>query len=165
DFLFNHNFTVAEGWGNGLMGLAPGGPNAAPNLRPVHKGRFGGPDSNSCARCHLQGGTDGGGDFPQNMLQDGDGINTASALARNPRQVIGVGYLELLGQEMTADLQRLLAAARTQQQQTGVAQTVALKTKGVSFGSITMRADGSVDTSALQGIDADLVVKPLGWKG
>jgi hypothetical protein len=165
DFLFNHEFTVAEGWGNGLAGLSPGGPNAAPNLRPVHKGRFGGPDSNTCSRCHLQGGSDGAGDAPINMLQDGDGVNVASALARNPRQVIGVGYLELLGQEMTRELQAEFEVARAVQQATGQAQTVALKTKGVGFGSITVRSDGSLDSAALQGIDPDLVVKPLGWKG
>jgi hypothetical protein len=165
DFLFNHPFTVAEGWGNGLAGLSPGGANAAPNLRPVHKGRFGGPDSNTCSRCHLQGGTDGAGDTAVNMLQDGDGVTVSSALARNPRQVIGVGYLELLGLEMTHDLQAQLAAAQAAQLASGQAQTVALKSKGVAFGSLTVRADGTVDTTAVQGIDADLVVKPLGWKG
>jgi hypothetical protein len=165
DFLFEHEFSVAEGWGNGLFGQAPGGPGPAPNLRRIHNGKFGGPDSIACNRCHLQGGHDGAGDNPVNMLQDGDGVDPASALERNPRQMIGVGYLELLGAEMTRDLQGQLSQATAAQQSSGQSQTVKLSSKGVGFGTITVGAGGAVDFSSLQGVDSDLVVKPLGWKG
>jgi len=40
-----------------------------------------------------------------------------------------------------------------------------LETKGVSFGSIAVRPDGTVDGSAIQGVDSDLVIKPFGRKG
>jgi hypothetical protein len=43
--------------------------------------------------------------------------------------------------------------------------TMALTTKGVSFGSITANPNGTVNTSAVTGIDSDLVVKPFQWKG
>jgi hypothetical protein len=166
DFLFDHNYTLDEGWGNALTNIGPGGPNPRPNLRQIHNGKFGGPDSNNCARCHLIGGHDGGGDIISNLFQDGDGVNASSALVRNPPQLVGVGYLQQLGIEMTADLAQQLSAAQAAAASSGTAQTVALTSKGVSFGSITVPPAGTpIDFSQLQGIDQDLVVKPLGWKG
>lgn len=43
--------------------------------------------------------------------------------------------------------------------------TLPLDTKGVSFGSITAFQDGSVDTSAVEGVDTDLRVKPFFHQG
>lgn len=40
-----------------------------------------------------------------------------------------------------------------------------LDTKGVSFGAITAFPDGTVDTSAVQGVDADLRIKPFFAQG
>ena len=40
-----------------------------------------------------------------------------------------------------------------------------LDTKGVNFGSISANAQGDVDTSNVEGIDDDLVVRPFGRKG
>jgi CxxC motif-containing protein (DUF1111 family) len=40
-----------------------------------------------------------------------------------------------------------------------------LSSHGVGFGSIVARPDGTLDTTALTGVDADLVIKPFGWKG
>jgi len=152
DFLFDHNYTVEEGWGNALAGPQP-------NLRKVHKGKFGGPDSQNCARCHTVGGTDGGGRLEDNMFQDGDGSTEASALVRNPRALLGVGYLQQLALEMTQDLQR-------QQSSLGCGGSVQLTSKGVRFGTLSRRSsDCSFDFSQVQGLDNDLVVKPLGWKG
>ena len=61
---------------------------------------------------------------------------------------------------MTLDLQQLKAQAR---QSPGT--RVALVTKGVSFGSISCKQDGTCDTSQVEGVDADLVVRPFGRKG
>src|SRR5262249_33458094 len=36
-----------------------------------------------------------------------------------------------------------------------------MQSKGISYGSITVRPDGTADTTALEGIDADLRVKPF----
>jgi hypothetical protein len=38
-------------------------------------------------------------------------------------------------------------------------------TKGVDFGVLRTTAKGEIDASGIHGIDADLVVKPFGWKG
>jgi cytochrome c5 len=43
--------------------------------------------------------------------------------------------------------------------------TVHAETKGVSFGELTVWPDGLVDTSQINGIDGDLIVKPFGQKG
>jgi hypothetical protein len=165
DFLFgDHDYTIDDGLGNALSPPL-GGPNPRPNSRKIHNGKFGGPDATTCHECHDQGGSDGAGDFAHNLLQDGDGVNLSSTLPRNPPQVIGVGYLQQLGIEMTADLQAQLATAK----QTAAGQTapvtVNFTTKGVSYGSAVVNSDGTVDFTGLQGVDSDLVVKPLGWKG
>ena len=165
DFMFgDHTFTVDEGLGNAL--LPPlGGPNPRPNEKKIHSGKFGGPDATTCSECHAVGGADGAGDVAHNLLQDGDGVNLSTALPRQPRQVIGVGALQQLGIEMTADLKAQLAAAKNGAASSQRDVTAKLSSKGVGFGSVTAHADGTVDFTALQGVDTDLVVKPLGWKG
>jgi hypothetical protein len=161
--MFGNQFTVDEGLGNAL--LPPlAGPNPRPNARQIHNGKFGGPDSNNCIGCHNVGGADGGGTLAKNLLQDGDGVNLSSALVRNAPALLGDGYIQQLGIEMTADLQAQLKAAKSAAPAAG-AQTVALASKGVSFGTIVVGTDGTVDFTGLDGVDADLVVKPLGWKG
>lgn len=43
--------------------------------------------------------------------------------------------------------------------------TVDLIAKGVDFGSVSVPCSGEIDTSGLDGVDSDLVVKPFDWKG
>lgn len=43
--------------------------------------------------------------------------------------------------------------------------TKALIAKGVSFGTITAFPDGSVDTSQVEGVSEDLIIRPFDWKG
>src|SRR5207253_1679851 len=47
----------------------------------------------------------------------------------------------------------------------GAAVTASLAAKGTSFGSITVSCSGTVDTSAIEGLDKDLIVKGFQWKG
>ena len=79
--------------------------------------------------------------------------------------LFGAGAIELLGREMTEDLfhQRARAIARAQLVQQDVAVT--LQTKGVDFGTLIAHADGTVDTSGVQGVSPDLVIRPFGRKG
>jgi len=168
DFTFEHIFTVAEGLGNALPG-APGNGTARPAFRNipnnVHFAAFGAPEAQSCVTCHNVGGDDGAGDANHNIFQNGDGINKASGLPRNPPTVLGNGYRQRIGEEMTADLQGILAAAKAQVASTHVAVTKALTSKGISFGSLTVNADGTVNFGATVGVDTDLIIKPFGWKG
>ena len=165
DFMFgDHTFTIEEGLGNALSPPL-GGPNPRPNSKKIHTGKFGGPDAQTCNECHGVGGADGTGDVAHNLLQDGDGVNLSTALPRQPRQVIGVGALQQLGIEMTAELQAQLAAAKNSAASTKTAVTAKLSSKGIGFGFIVAQPTGAVDFTGLQGIDSDLVLKPLGWKG
>ena len=89
---------------------------------------------------------------------------------RNTTSLFGNGILQLLAQEMTEDLQALreeaIAAAK---KQPGRRVERSLTTKGVDFGTIaaTTSQDGAVtlDASGRRGVDPDLVVRPMGWKG
>jgi hypothetical protein len=78
----------------------------------------------------------------------------------NPPILFGVGGVELVGKEMTIELQQLKQDAIANP---GVA--IELVTKGVYFGTIIADRNGNIDTSDIHGIDEDLVVKPFGRKG
>ncbi|MEZ4464270.1 MAG: di-heme oxidoredictase family protein [bacterium] len=66
---------------------------------------------------------------------------------------------------MSAELQATRDAALAEARAGGVPVVVGLTAKGVDFGALTARPDGSLDTRAVAGVDPDLVVKPFGWKG
>jgi len=158
--VFAHEFGFADGLGGGAAATAVAGP-----FRRVHRGLFGGPETISCPSCHWIGGPDGAGAETDDAFLDGDGERTASGDERNPPALIALGVVQALAHEMTADLQRqradlLRAAARA-----GAARDVALRSKGVDFGVLRASARGEVDASGVRGVDADLVVKPFGWKG
>jgi hypothetical protein len=168
DFTFEHIFTVAEGLGNALAG-APGNGTARPAFRTnpgnVHFAAFGAPEAQSCVTCHNLGGDDGAGDRNHDIFQIGDGINRSSGVERNPPTVLGNGYRQRIGEEMTIDLKAELASALAKAKSTNVAVTQALTSKGISFGSIVANVDQTVNFAGLQGVDTDLVIKPFGWKG
>lgn len=153
--LFNLVFTAPMGFGG----------QDSPALRRFQKGPRGGPDALSCNNCHWRGGPAGGGDGADNAYLDGDGETQASALARNPPSLVGLGLRELLAGALTASLQAqrdaLVAAAKKQ----GEPLKRDLVVQGISFGWLGALPDGSLDTRGLLGVSADLVVRPFGWKG
>ena len=167
DELFEYEFRPGQGLGNALRGVGArrSGERGAPNLRRVHNGAFGGPDSLSCATCHFKSGPDGAGTNTQNAYLYGDGDDAASADVRNPPHVLGLGPVEALAREMTTDLREQRRGAVDRAIESGEAVTIALSAKGVSFGSLTVQPDGALDGDNITGVDRDLVVKPFGWKG
>ncbi len=100
-----------------------------------------------------------------------DGVADYNGRFANPPFLFGGGGIELLGKEMTQDLQDLLEVAETSPAGT----VVSLDTHGVNFGSLTSEGGGSVDLSDVEGVGpADntgvppedvLVVRPFGRKG
>ncbi len=153
--LFNTFFTRSVGFG-------------ARDLPPIarfHTGRRGGPDASRCASCHWRGGPAGAGDGADSAFLDGDGNRQSSALARNPIALPGAGFVEIAAAEMTAELAAARHALVEKASASGKAERAELRAKGVSFGHLTARPDGKVDTAELAGVDADLVIKPFGWKG
>ncbi len=144
------------------------------NIQPT---RLTGPNSSACNHCHPGAQIGGGGDGPGinalNNVQDFAAIRGSADpndfVQRNPVHLFAPGAQQLAAEEMTRDL----AAIRARAIQSACSQnqpvTAALSSKGISYGSIAVSPMGcpnaSVDTSNVQGVDADLVVKPFGWKG
>ncbi len=130
------------------------------------------PDASSCAGCHNQPRPGGGGDFVANVFVLAqamdpviDSVSPEFSNERNTLGMFGSGPIEMLCREMTADLQRIRDIAIQEAMNGGVEVTRSLDTKGVNFGTITAFPDGSVDTSAVEGVDADLIIKPFHQAG
>lgn len=160
--LFTRTVTRADGFGH-----AATDPKAP--LRRVQKGHFGGPDATSCVNCHWKGGDGGAGDRADNSYLLGDGDDVTSADVRNPPVLFGAGWVERAAQELSAELAQQRETLVERVRSTGAASSVGLQAQGIPFG--TLRAapgdNGAVDldTSGVLGVDADLVIKPFGYKG
>lgn len=166
DELFELSLRTEDGFGNGLAGETPlAGDGAAPNVRTVHAGEFGGPDARACASCHSLGGLDGAGTPSQHAFFRSDGASTRSADEREAPHLLGLGAVEALGREMTEALDGIRRALRMRAAVEDAPQRMALETHGVRFGILTARPDGTLDVSEVEGVDPDLVVRPFGWKG
>lgn len=173
---FTAMWTVQEGGGRPFS-KGTGAPLVEPSsplVFPRNFNRISGPDSNSCAGCHAQPfGTPGGsGDIVSNVFVLGqrfdfitldgvDPIRTGGATAEdgraatlqnvaNSRKTIGMfgsGYIEMLARQMTGDLQGIRDRLRP-------GMSAPLVTKGVSFGVLMRNADGTWDTSKIEGLAA-----------
>jgi len=170
--LFDAKFTIQEGAGRPLS-KGTGAPIADPNaplVFPRNFDRISGPEANSCVGCHNAPASGGGGDrvtnvfvlaqrFDQLTFDHNDGIPTGGAVdesgqfvtmntATDDRKTIamnGSGYVEMLARQMSADLRAIAAA-------TPPGTSSRLATKGVSFGILTHKSDGTWDTSQVTGL-------------
>jgi hypothetical protein len=134
--------------------------------------RTSGTDSNSCADCHNTPTVGGAGGFvanvfvlAQNLDPVTDSVGAEFSDERNTLGMNGSGAIEMLAREMTSDLMALRDAAKAEAKTSGAAVTKQLDTKGVNFGQITAAPNGVLDTSKVQGVDADLIIKPFHQKG
>jgi hypothetical protein len=155
DSTFEHEFRRLDGYGKTEL----------PRLMRVHDGAYGGLDTFSCAGCHQVGGVNGAGSALATSFYFGDGERLSSAVARNPPHVLGLGLVQALAVEMSAELQGARDRGLKQAEASGKPVTVDLKAKGVAFGTLRALPDGDIDPSDVEGVDEDLVVKPFGWKG
>lgn len=180
--IFTLSFNKLDGFGDGPMDLND---TLSPGGRPTLQGngtflRVNGLDSQSCGECHSlisaatvppRLGVGGAGGSVANAMirptaidaddsEDLDGAAGFDGRFANPPFVFGSGGVELLAIEMTEDLQR-----RRRRALANPGQVVSLVTKGVSFGSIVADGLGNLDTSQVEGVDRDLVVRPFGRKG
>ncbi|MCY3916379.1 MAG: hypothetical protein OXG49_10255 [Chloroflexi bacterium] len=134
--------------------------------------RVSAPDSNSCASCHIQPRVGGGAEFVGNVFllaQHADPVlETTSMMSsnhRNPLGMFGAGPIEMLAREMTTDLQTLRKSASAKAREQGSLATVTLVTKGINFGELTMSPEGTQDSSGIEGVDHDLIIKPFHQSG
>jgi hypothetical protein len=141
-----------------------------PLVFPRNFNRISGPDTNSCSGCHNKPYVGGGGDIAGNVFVLGQridfatfnpsdrveaegsvdelGNSTALQTIADSRKTVGMfgsGYVEMLARQMTADLETIRDG-------TPPGGSRVLVSKGISFGTIRRRADGSWDTSQVVGI-------------
>jgi cytochrome c peroxidase len=194
--LFGAMWTSQEGAGRPLTkgtGAPLSDPNA-PLVFPRNFNRVSGPDTNSCSGCHNKPRIGGGGDIVDNVFVLGQRFDFATfdtsdtlptrggvdehgnpvmlqsiADSRKTIGMFGSGFIEMLARQITADLQfvRDNTAPGTQR---------ALVSKGISFGTIARRPDGSWDVSRVEGLPApslatsgttppSLIIRPFSQAG
>ena len=169
--IFTRSFTLEEGFGNDLAGIegSPAGDAPRPNTRRFQSGLFGGPDATNCINCHWRGGLAGGGDRADNTFAFGDGEHASTHDQRNPPALWGAGWTEIIGREMTEELGAIANDLSRRAFETGEPASARLVAKGVDFGRLTVDVDEDgdpvLDTRRVEGVDADLVIKPFAWRG
>jgi hypothetical protein len=180
--LFAANWTDQEGGGRPLMkgtGKELTDPSR-PLTGPRAFNRISAPDANSCAGCHNApfGVIGGGGDFVTNVFVlaqrfdfvtfADDPVPTRSATdeikqpvrldtvgnSRATPGMFGAGYLEMLAREITTDLHAIRDGM-------ALGESRPLVSKGISFGTLTRRADGMWDTSKVEGLGRLSLLAPM----
>lgn len=111
--------------------------------------------ADSCAGCH--GRPRGSAGFGGNVVTRPD--------SRDSPHLFGLGLQEMLADEITTELRGLREAARTEAQRTNRTVSRELRSKGISFGTIKANANGTIDASGVQGINADLRIRPFFAQG
>jgi hypothetical protein len=107
--------------------------------------------ADSCAGCH--GRPRGSAGFGGDVVTRPD--------SRDAPHLFGLGLKEMLADEITSDLRAIRAAAISEARSRRTTITRSLNSKGINFGSIRAFSNGSVDTSGVRGVDADLRVRPF----
>jgi hypothetical protein len=128
--------------------------------------RFTGPNAEACNACHNDPFDDGAGPASVNVIRDPEHrAHPAWFINRNTPHLFAIGALQRLAEEMTDELQAQRNRGRERACRRRTSMRVDLQSKGVSFGSMVVACNGRDRTRDLEGIDGDLVVKPLQWKG
>jgi len=140
--LFQRKFTRSEGQG----------PNVGDGAGDVDSNiAIGAGLADSCASCHGR---------PRGSAGSGGDVVTRPD-SRDAPHLFGLGLKEMLGDEITADLRAIRAAALAEAKSGSRPVTKDLTSKGIDYGSITASPDGSVNTSQVDGVDPDLRVRPF----
>jgi hypothetical protein len=152
--IFQRKFTRAQGQGprtnDGVsVPLDPTGAGLVADPSPIAG------LADSCAGCHGR---------PRGSAGHGGDVFTRPD-SRDAPHLFGLGIQEMLGDEITSDLRQTRSDAQALAAALGSAQTLPLSSKGISYGSITANPDGSVDTSGVVGVNADLRVRPFFAQG
>ena len=144
---------------------------SSPLVFPRNMNRFSGPAAGSCVGCHIVPRA-GGGDVIGNVfvlanrfdfltfdrsdttltrgMLDETGRPATLQTVSNARKstgMFGSGFIEMLARQITAELQARAAACAP-------GNDCALSSKGIDFGVLTHRADGTWDTTRVSGLPA-----------
>ena len=167
EMLFSAVFNKLDGHGR------PGTTSdAQPRLPQPGMVRTLGPDSHSCGACHNRPRIGGGGDFSGNVfvatestMPVKDSIHPDFVSERMTVGLFGSGPIEALALEMTRELQGIRSAAIHQAFLSSRNVPAHLMAKGIDFGDIVARPDGTVETSGVRGVSPDLVIRPFHQNG
>ena len=107
--------------------------------------------SDSCAACDGR---------PRGSAGFGGGVVTRPD-SRDAPHLFGLGLKEMLADEITAELRDRRSLATAQAKATAQPVTSVLESKRISFGTLVVQSDGTIDTSRVEGVDADLRVRPF----
>ena len=129
-----------------------------------------GPSSTTCGECHNEPFPSSAGLPHSSVARDPENDGKPPFNVRSVRSLYGDGLMQMLAEEMTEDLQAArdtaAAAAKSSPGKPAVGDLVA---KGTKFGSISATATTAgvvtYSVSKVAGVDPDLVVRALGWKG
>jgi hypothetical protein len=111
--------------------------------------------ADSCAACHGR---------PRGAAGFGGDVHTRPD-SRDAPHLFGLGLVEMLADEITSDLRAIRDAAVEAARSSGRPATLVLASKGIGFGTITAAPDGELDTASVEGVDADLRVRPFFAEG
>ncbi len=141
--LFQRKFSLDEGQGSRVNSSSTGD---ITSNRALGAGL-----TDSCAACHGR---------PKGAAGFGGDVATRPD-SRDAPHLFGLGLVEQLADEMTTQLRSVQSTALEEaiSSQRRVQRT--LSSKGVDFGRIIAHPDGSVDISGIEGVDADLRVRPF----
>lgn len=173
---FNHLDGVGAHVGQGFrFTLLPRADLTGPGEWANHfPSRDTGPNGQACNECHQQPFDDGAGSAALNVHRDPTHSGQlALTITRNSPHLFGLGGVQRLAEEMTEDLRAAKERLMKTVCATGGPRSKALRSKGVAFGRITMtrtsppgaRCEVDMDGSRIQGVESDMVVRPLQWKG
>src|SRR5262245_29793036 len=144
--IFQRKFTVEQGQGP-AVGDGHGNLNT--------NGAIGAGLADSCAACHGR---------PRGSAGAGGDVATRPD-SRDAPHLFGLGLREMLADEITAELRATQKRAVQEAQARRHSITLPLVGKGISFGSITAHANGSIDTSKVHGVNPDLRIRPFFAEG
>lgn len=173
-FLADDKFSVGANVGNNQrFTRAPRADLRGPGEWGNHiPNRATGPNGQSCVECHTVPAVDGAGFIAANVMRDPFQTGLPGFfINRNTTHVFGLGAVQRLAEEMNEELQAIEDEACATA--TSAPRNVALSSKGVDFGSITVvltqgnpNPRCNVDYSNVQGVTAPgYVVAPFQWKG
>jgi di-heme oxidoreductase (putative peroxidase) len=144
--LFQRKFTLAQGVG----------PRTHDGIGDIEaEGALGAGLVESCAGCHGR---------PRGAAGAGGDVVTRPD-SRDAPHLFGLGLQEMLGDEITQDLRAIRDRARTEAMHRHTNVSRELVSKGIHYGVIRAKADGTIDTSGVRGVNPDLRVRPFFAQG
>jgi hypothetical protein len=144
--IFQRKFTMQQGLG----------PRTNDGVGDIEAdGSHGAGLSDSCASCHGR---------PFGSAGSGGNVFTRPG-SRDAPHLFGLGLQEMLGDEITHDLRAIRESAIDAAVQAGVPVSLPLVSKGIHYGIITGLPSGMADTSAVEGVNPDLRVRPFFAQG